>query len=297
MTNAHKAGVAQQLIDSSKNLAQNVQKTETGNVPLQQGMQDSVQAGRTQGAIDTTPPSATQIGPQEQRPAMLTMPKPPSDLTAPPEQVASEAVPQARPVSSTELSTAAAAQDVGESPDVKNMIETRKTSEGLESKVQTAAAGMASKEKIANEGNETKILIAGMRDKRAEQSLQLKQRENALDYMKFSHDKRKQYVDLLEKAKVAAATIEINKQRIISGELADPKEMAGISAKQEELGNYITTLEKMEHDENQGYGAAADKTKPLTTAIVQQLQTKYGITPEGRKKAKAEAKKQGYKVD
>jgi hypothetical protein len=136
-----------------------------------------------------------------------------------------------------------------------------------------------------------------MRDKRAEQSLQLKQRENALDYMKFSHDKRKQYVDLLEKAKVAAATIEINKQRIISGELADPKEMAGISAKQEELGNYITTLEKMEHDENQGYGAAADKTKPLTTAIVQQLQTKYGITPEGRKKAKAEAKKQGYKVD
>jgi hypothetical protein len=196
MIKAYEAKVHQQLIDSSKNLGANVQKTETGNVPLQQGVQEAVESGRTQGAIDTTLPSTTQIGPQEQRPAMLTAPKPPADLTAPSGQVAAEAVTQARPVSSTELSSAAAAADVGESPDVKSMIETRKTSEGLESKVQTAAMERASKEKIANQGNETKILIAAMKDKYQKEMLELHRRALGLQFMKNSEQKKAEYLKL-----------------------------------------------------------------------------------------------------
>jgi len=145
LTKADEAQRQQLVKSSSQKLAGDVQTLETTGAPPIAGTAEAVQTGRDIGQGENAMKDTT-FGPQPERQAMLSMPKPPEDLTKPPEQIESETATAPRPVTSIELSDAAKARGA----DMKSEIETREKREERESQEKRAGERTQAQEDIAD---------------------------------------------------------------------------------------------------------------------------------------------------
>ena len=294
MIKAYEAKVHQQVLDSSKSLAQGVTDTTSGFPQLKSDLTTSAQQGTDVAAEREQAAIAARGGPGvgvrapegfevDRTSTPQLSPEAQADVGSTPQQMADKYTPPARSVSSTQFAAAAAATGAAGGPGIKETQESLEKSEGLESKVQTAAMERTSKEKIANQGNETKILIEGMKTKVAERKNSLYERAIGIQSQKMSDEKRKSLADLLVKIATVKASTAIGEIKLTGDPLVDKDAFAPITAANQNLDDLEKQLTEVEKIKDTDFGKAEKKVKGAKAGSTPQPKTKaeYNAIPSG----------------
>lgn len=302
---AAEQNVHQQMLDSSKALGAKVAGVESGaaTAPTQQAAAEGVTAGREQGAAETQMAQPQTLGPQTDRPAMLktnVSGQTAFDMNASPEAVAKQDT-GARPVTSTELSDAAASQGLSGDESVKSMVGTREKREAAQEKGDLATQMGELRTSLADKNNQTKIDIDNANNAvkialaREHDALSLKLDafkrgdKKAESYEKLHAD----YLKLQQENEKAMTDVE---DRIHSGLTTDRQadHVKALSDNKAAIDAEIKQLDDAEKASGTALGKAkATEKKPLTPDVVSQAKTKFG---SDKKAAKKWLKSQGYDV-